>query len=314
MLHKNYLILAHKNPEQLLELITQLNDAFSTFYIHIDKKTDITPFTDLLPKLENIIFIQKPFDVTWCDHSTVEATLYVLKEIIKQQTKGHCILISGQDFPIKSNKHINDFLEENKDYDFIDIHSIPTDEWYQKGLNRINHYKFNLSSKRGHFVICPSIYEKKFYSISNLKSIIKLVLNGKLKFIFKLFQRRKKPEQIKPYGGSQWWCLKTETIRSILTFCEQNPEFLAYHKYTLLSDEIFFQSVIMHLKNSIDLKIQGSLTFVDWGRDVPIKPPTFSINDNELLITQPNIKLFARKFDSDYDNDIIHFLKNHLKN
>jgi hypothetical protein len=312
MLHKNYIVLAHKNPEQLKRLIEQLNDGLSTFYIHIDKKTDITLFTHLIRSAENIIFIKNRFNVIWCDHSTVEATLETLKEALKIKKKGYCILISGQDFPIKSNEDINSFINKNSKYDFIDIHSIPTEQWYQNGLNRINHYKFNLSAKRGHFVVCPSIHEKTFYSFKNLKSITKLILKLKIKFLLKLLISRKKPEYIKPYGGSQWWCLKNETVEKILAFCEQHKEFRDYHKYTLLSDEIFFQSIIMHIKDIFNLQLKNSLTFVDWERDVPVKPPTFSLNDKELLLNQPDFKLFARKFDQEYDSQIMTFLNSFL--
>lgn len=312
MLHKNYIILAHKNPEQLKRLIDQLNDELSTFYIHIDKKTEITHFTHLIPVAENIIFIKNRFNVIWCDHSTVEATLAILKEALKIKRKGYCILISGQDFPIKSNAHINSFLNKNSNYDFIDIHAIPTRQWYQNGLNRIHHYKFNLSAKRGHFVVCPSLYEKTFYTFQNLKSIGKLFLNLKISLLLKLFFPRKRPKHIIPYGGSQWWCLKNETVEKIVTFCDEQEDFRKYHKYTLLSDEIFFQSVIMHIKDHFNLQLKNSLTFVDWDRDVPIKPPTFSVSDKELLLNQPDNKLFARKFDQDYDNQIMTFLSSFL--
>ena len=44
-MQKNYLILAHRNPEQLCRMIKALDDGNSKFFIHLDAKTPIEPFT-----------------------------------------------------------------------------------------------------------------------------------------------------------------------------------------------------------------------------------------------------------------------------
>ena len=46
-MQKNYLVLAHKNPDQLYRMITALNDNVSHFFIHIDAKSPIAPFNYL---------------------------------------------------------------------------------------------------------------------------------------------------------------------------------------------------------------------------------------------------------------------------
>ena len=40
----NYIILTHKSPIQLERLISRLDDQDSTFFVHIDLKTDIEQF------------------------------------------------------------------------------------------------------------------------------------------------------------------------------------------------------------------------------------------------------------------------------
>ena len=57
-MQKNYLILAHKNPQQLYRLIKALDDGKSQFFIHVDSKTAIEPFTALFQE-EHVIFIDK---------------------------------------------------------------------------------------------------------------------------------------------------------------------------------------------------------------------------------------------------------------
>ena len=58
MLDKIYIITAHKRPEQLERLIHQLNDAYSSFYIHIDLKSDIGDF-EYLNSITNVELIKK---------------------------------------------------------------------------------------------------------------------------------------------------------------------------------------------------------------------------------------------------------------
>jgi len=47
-MEKNYIILVHENPQQLLRLIKALDDNKSFFYIHVDKKVDIQDFKELI--------------------------------------------------------------------------------------------------------------------------------------------------------------------------------------------------------------------------------------------------------------------------
>ncbi len=84
-------------------------------------------------------------------------------------------------FPYKSNAHSTAFLQKNYGKEFIETFKIPTDNWFEKGINRIEHYKFNLSTKRGDFVVVPSIYNRAFYTLKTGKAIVKLLLAGKIK-------------------------------------------------------------------------------------------------------------------------------------
>lgn len=52
----NYIILAHKNPQQVLRLIDRLNTFQCNFYIHIDKGVDIAPFIIAFSNLKNVFF------------------------------------------------------------------------------------------------------------------------------------------------------------------------------------------------------------------------------------------------------------------
>ena len=68
-----YLILGHKNPNQVYDLMEKLDHRNVSFIVHIDKKSKELwgcPFRD------NVIFIDKT-DCQWAHISLVEATLNI---------------------------------------------------------------------------------------------------------------------------------------------------------------------------------------------------------------------------------------------
>src|ERR1700728_2180849 len=104
----NFILLVHKDPDQVRRLVDRLSSDESYFYIHVDKDVDISLFKKELEGLENVYFLeneQREYG-TWVDIGIVEATINALKQILKDKREGYCVLLSGQDYPIKSIGHI----------------------------------------------------------------------------------------------------------------------------------------------------------------------------------------------------------------
>src|SRR4051812_35408709 len=96
-----YLILAHNNYTHLQKLIDALNEFDCKFYVHIDKKS---PLPNL--KGDNIIFIKNRVKVYWSTFSEVQATLHLMDEAARDRRHDYFVLISGVDYPIRSNAEI----------------------------------------------------------------------------------------------------------------------------------------------------------------------------------------------------------------
>lgn len=311
----NYIILVHKNPEQLRRLVGKLNTTNSFFYIHVDKNVEIKPFIIELSIIKNACFLENREKGTWGDVGIVKATINALQQITKEQRTGYCVLLSGQDYPIKSNAKIEAFLSKNYGTNFIETFPIPIEDWSEGGLERIQHYKFNLSDKRLDYILLPSILSKDFYKQlkQNLRRI-KALLKRKI-IPFSILRKRNFPSYIKPFGGSQWWAIPIEMATKILWFLEQHRDYLDYHKSTLLADEIFFHSIIRHLACSDNnVIIKPSITYVNWKKPGVPLPVTFDTNDFEELINQPDEKLLARKFDINIDDKILNLIDSHQHN
>ena len=305
-----YVILAHKNPEQLKRLINRLDAPATSFYIHIDENQILKTFEKALNRFKNTSILKNEdrFSGVWGDIGIVKATLAAMRK------KGFVVLLSGQDYPLQNNEKIRSFFSKNKESHFITAYPIPHAQLDQGGLPRINQYKINKSYKRGHFLFLNSIFESKFYSLETAGKLNFLRKSGNWTGIFKIFKRRKFPKYLKPYAGSQWWALSTQTIKKIIEFIEKYPEYLEYHRYSLLPDEMFFQSIIIHIKEAHKSEIKKSLTYVNWERPTGPLPVTFKKEDFQELEKASKNYLFARKFDMEQDAEILDEIDKELLN
>ncbi len=311
----SYIILAHKNPLQLWRLIQRLKEPWTKFYIHIDKEIDIRPFITSIPPDDDIQFLQdtKRESGTWGDIGIVKGTLNAMTQIVKENKSGTCVLLSGQDYPLVKNQEIRSFFLKNPKTGFIDLFPVPHKDWVNKGLIRINRYKINKSNNRGHYLFLPSVFEKDFYKTETLGKLNYLRKSGKKKDLLKIFKKRKFPDYLKPYGGSAYFALPTNTVEDILNFIDDHPDYLTYHNYTLSADEVFFHSIIGYLEKQNKIRIKPSLTYVNWSKKESPLPATFNITDFEELEEASKIQLFARKFDYEVDMEILNKIDQELR-
>ncbi|MFQ7420117.1 MAG: beta-1,6-N-acetylglucosaminyltransferase [Blautia massiliensis (ex Durand et al. 2017)] len=117
-----YLIIVHTRFDQVAKLLELLDDEKNDLYVHIDEKVansfDIFQRT-LKPSVQKSkIYLVNPHNVTWGGKSQIEAELELLKAAIKGNYD-YYHLISGMDLPIKTQKEIHEFFENNKGKEFI---------------------------------------------------------------------------------------------------------------------------------------------------------------------------------------------------
>ena len=114
-----YLILAHHQPKQLLRLVKAIYTPNTVIYIHLDLKRDSKPFTTLFARhhLTDVLFIKDRVNVYWGGFSMVKATLNLMQKASADYPYKYYHLLSGSDFPIKSNEYIARFFSKSsKEY------------------------------------------------------------------------------------------------------------------------------------------------------------------------------------------------------
>lgn len=263
-----FLILAHKNQNQMMRLINHLKKDFD-IYVHIDKRSNLN-----IKSFDNVK-VYKEIKTYHGGVSLVIATLFLIREAYKNNYDRY-IFISGQDIPLKTNKEIIDFFDENKDKEFTSFGNIRDyEDMYKEMSFRLNAYNFGK--------IYRKLLSRRFReAISNIP-----------------FIKRTTPENI--YYGSQWWNLTNNAIKYILDYVEKNPEYLKRFNYTWGSDEFFFQSILLN-SSFKDKCVDNCLRYLIWGVGTPIN---LKMKDYEGIKENIKDNLFARKFDENIDNDII---------
>lgn len=307
-MQKNYLILAHKNPLQLSRMIERLDDGASKFFIHLDAKTPIEPFAACLEG-GHIRFIEPRERCVWGDFSIVRATIHLMEAASKEQ--GVFILMSGQDYPIQSQGYINAFLESNKGFDFIEIEPLE-EKWKPKMVkDKLEHYHILHSEERGHSnCYAPFAHCSVFQKLRTLTHLLKGRLSRKNFKLLCSLPKRVAPFE-RQYAGSQFWAFSERTFYAVLNYIREHKAALeGYYKYTSSPDEIYFHSVLMHLvaKDST-IKLKEQITYVNYFR----KNNVFITEDFDKL-TSAKGKLFARKFDTDIDIEILNKLDSYQEN
>lgn len=288
-----YIISAYKRPEQLVRLVRRLDHKAVSFFIHVDEKTDAKTYaamTGPLSGCDNVMFLDR-HHCHWGDFGHVLATLKGIKEIKRSGGSfDYVILLTGQDYPIKSNARILDFFRESNNKSYISSSPMPCDCWAGNGgMDRILYWHVRWSGRE---LMLPVEFPFRIPLLPRLWS----------RAIRALRVQRRWPANLKPFGGDSYWGLSRECVDYIHEFVQKNAVFVRYFKYVRIPDEIFFQTILLNspLKESL---VNDNLLFIDWENANPTPPAVLGIEYLERLMGSN--KLFARKFDIEVDAEIL---------
>jgi hypothetical protein len=212
------LIHAHKDPDQLNTLVGQLCDEQFAIYVNLDRKSAIDP-ARLHPAAT---LVTRRVDVRWGGFSQVEAILNSLRQVAAEVPAfDKVVYLSAQDFPLLSNRRLQQELARVAGHELLDTMPIGADGWpvafrYQ--------YFYREGGGRAERLAC---------ALANRA----LRLAGRT---------RSPPAGLALYGGSSWWALSRDCIRALLARIEREPAIVRFFKTVLCPDEMFFQTLVMN--------------------------------------------------------------------
>lgn len=272
-----YLILAHSDADHLRILVGALDDTRNDIYIHIDKKSDIDDFTNIKAYKAKLHFTKNRTDIRWGAPSQIDGEYILFKAAYNPNVYSRYHLISGADFPLKSQDYIHDFFSNHPHEEFI---------------------HFSGCENNGNGVTARELYKKcrlYHFFLSSIKSNnkYKAILSNTLRRGILAFQmiikiRRRYSFEIL-YKGSQWGSFTSNFIKTLL---EKEQTIKSEFKFTHCCDEVYKQTIAMQERFSISE--YGNMRYIDFSRGSLQSPYVFIENDLEELKSRP--ELFARKF------------------
>lgn len=273
-----YFLLVHQYPHLFKRMFRAIYVPENVYLVHIDKKSDASLHQEIrsfLSSYRNVRMMQ-PRDCIYCGYSMVDIELKAMKELLNEDWD-FFMNLSGQDFPLKSQDFIRDYLAHKPGQNFV--HIIDVDRNWPAAKFRARWY----------FV------EYKLGSLPILRR----------KRVWPLPIRTSYPKGYQEYGGSQWF---TATRR----FCEYvclDPEvhkLRRFFRHTYIPDEHFFQAAIMNspFRDSV---VNDNKRLIHWRHK---RIHTFTMADTETLFASD--AFFARKFDETVDAQIVDYLEARL--
>jgi hypothetical protein len=276
-----YLVLAHAAPEQVARLVGRLSDPADAVIVHVDRRSDVRPFEAAFADLPVApVMTPRRTPVHWAGYGIVAATLILMRTALAQpRTFSHLVLISGADYPIRSNAELQEFFAGHAGTSFMSWsagdHPAPVSdeqrhgnaEWYWSGsLERLSSWTVSVRGRRWQF---PS--ERVPYQIP-----------------------RRLPRGLRtPYQGSAWWNLTPEAAGYCLRFLARRPDVAAYFRFVLMADENIFQMILLAAGSPLrDTIVNEDLRYMHWAGN---SPPTLTAA--EVPAMRASRKLFARKLD-----------------
>lgn len=280
-----YLIMAHKDPEQLKLLISLLDDPRNDIFVHCDKKSDpsiLEAFKAISPK-ESSYAVFSENAISWGSYALIDTELKLLKKATKNNVYGYYHLLSGTCLPLKSQDVIHQFFDQSQK-EFVGFCN--KDEWPG-------------ATWRAEYPHIPSLR----------KSPLGWRLDNILGKIHKLGSPKKTPIT---YGyGSQWFSITHSLACDLLAHEDWIREHFCH---SFAGDELFLQSFIMTF--GYEDRLPGkmgdthhaitNMRLIDWARGDGNHPYTWHKEDFDTIMQSE--MLFGRKFSLAEDDEVIYKL------
>lgn len=245
----SFILLAHEKPEQLKALLGALLSAGSNVYIHHDATAsgDLSAaMTDWgYDELPGKAYFAKRVKVAWGEWSIVQATLNCIASIQQHDiNSNYFMLISGSCMPVKPVHLLEKYLgESGKDH--IEAVNAEKHSWVTAGLQKQRWSKFHFFNWR---------YQTWLFDFS-------LKIQRKLKI------KRALPLKHTAHMGSQWWCLRRETLDKVWALYQRKPVLQHFYRRTWVPDELFFQTMVANLvpEEELSSELITRYAFNSWG-------------------------------------------------
>lgn len=218
-------------------------------FLHVDLKSDVCLFEDALAKVEasHVKLTKKRIEVNWAGFSQVQAMRILIDAAAMDAQNGeHFVMLSGQDYPIKSVAQFTEFLERNSNVQFIKCFeidkSLPN---YYNHISRRHHRDLNLFRRSS--------------------GKVKKIRNALIRITDRVspMSMPPRPENFRIMHGQTHWALTAECAIEINRSI--TPALENFFRYCFSSDEKFFHSLVANSRFSNSSNGTGEIPYSGHG-------------------------------------------------
>lgn len=308
------LIMAHKNKEQLIRLIRAVSTENIDVFVHLDKNWKLSKedLSEISSCADRVFVIKKRIHGVLDHFSLPQIELNLIQAACEHETLGgeqygYFLLLSGQDYPIKSKTYIQNFLDEQYPKPLCDHEPAEEGNWAWG--------KFQLSR-----------WQNKMTEIQNRrkKGLLRSFLVASClaayyieKFFCGIPWERLQKSNLKIWGGSQWWILPHGTIDFIRLQLKKNKKAIRQLKRAWTPEENFIQTLSMNAEEAKlilendpifdtgkgEFKAMTYCNFITPTKSFRGHPHIITVEDYDRIMAKK--ALFARKFDQSTNGDVM---------
>jgi hypothetical protein len=271
-----YLLFAYRNPKLIKKTIDHLACEESSFFVHIDSKSDINEFAGIAG--ERVFFSEKRLPVYWAEFSGVEAVMLLIRQALASPERfDYFVLLSGSEYALRSREYIHHFLETNRGAEFMTMVKVPGPG---KPLSRINTIRYPSS-----------------------RAVPRFIFRALAKFGLGQRDWRKHLGNLEPYSGMTWWALSREACQYVVEFQDRDPRLSKYLENVFAPEEVYFHTILGN--SPFRSRMRRNLLYEDWSQE-GARPEMITEKHCEMFEAQdrvsiqdihgPGEALFARKF------------------
>ena len=244
-----YLIMAHDQPIQLAKLIRALDDRRNDLYIHIDAKAKGIPAQQIRQQAQYAgVYLTERQNITWAGESQILCEMALFRQAA-EKSYAYYHLISGTDFPIRTQDEIHAFFREHAGCEFIEFWDRPEKEY----LYRIR-YRYPLQEQIGRYTNDPGTLLLRVRSRLSVWQ-----------------QKEKGIDRIREYGkpvkcGANWVSVTDAFVRYLLG---KQDEIETFFLQGVAADELYKQTLCWNSPFRENIWPEGHLRLIDWKRGDP---------------------------------------------
>lgn len=279
----HYVVTAHRDPAQLVDLVAALHAPSTSVVVHVDGGVDQTPFAT--PEtLARATFVTDRVKVRWGGWTVAEGVVKGMEALeARVEDDDYVVVLSGDSYPLATQDAVRTVLQRNAGAEFISSVPFPA-PGIKKDEKRVSTLFWEADARKG---------------VRN--PLVRLVNRLEIPRDW-----RKAYGDYRPLCGPSWFALTGATTRWVLAEMHRNPGFVNFTKNTRNASEQFFQTLVG--ASPAAGRERRHLMYVDWSRGESW-PATIGPEHVERFVGSPTMEfphasygvgpvLFARKVPS----------------